>query len=112
MTATNAKRKPTSKARPNRGPGVLTLNEAAAYLRVSEEQVLNLIREQGLAGRQIGGEWRFLKSTLDTWLATPVANGNDALLSLAGKWKDDPDVGEMLAEIYKRRGRPMTEDLE
>lgn len=34
----------------------------------------------------------------------------DALKELAGIWKNDPDADEMLREIYKRRGRPMTED--
>jgi hypothetical protein len=29
---------------------------------------------------------------------------------VAGSWKDDPYVEEELKEIYKRRGRPMTED--
>ena len=34
------------------------------------------------------------------------------LLELAGKWKEDPTLEEMLGEIYKRRGRPMTEEGE
>jgi excisionase family DNA binding protein len=92
---------------------VLTLAEAAAYLRVSEDDVVNLVHTQGLAGRQIGTEWRFLKSQLQSWLSTPLQkSGNEALLALAGVWKDDPDVEEMLEEIYKQRGRPMLEEDE
>ena len=37
-------------------PGeVLTLGEAAAYLRVAEVEVLRLVRERGLPGRGGGG---------------------------------------------------------
>src|SRR5437867_3705060 len=39
---------------------VLTLAEAAAYLRVSEADVVRLAQQQDLPGRLIGTEWRFL----------------------------------------------------
>ncbi len=39
---------------------VLTLSEAAPYLRLSEPDVLQLIQEQGLPARQVGTEWRLL----------------------------------------------------
>ena len=45
-------------------PEVLTLAEAANFLRVSEDDVLRLAAPQILPGRQIGSEWRFLKSAL------------------------------------------------
>jgi len=38
---------------------VLTLSEAAVYLRVPEPEVLWLVREQGLPVRQVGLEWHF-----------------------------------------------------
>jgi hypothetical protein len=34
-------------------PDVLTLAEAAAYLRVSEAEIVELMRRQGLPGRKI-----------------------------------------------------------
>jgi hypothetical protein len=34
------------------------------------------------------------------------------LLAIAGNWKDDPHLDEMLAEIYEQRGRPMLENGE
>ena len=92
---------------------VLTLAEAAAYLRVAEADVLALARSQGLPGRLIGSEWRFLKAAVQDWLRTPPPpSSKEALMSVAGIWKDDPDLEEMLQEIYKRRGRPLTEDRE
>jgi excisionase family DNA binding protein len=47
---------------------VLTLPETAAYLRVPEEAVLELVAKDSLPGQQIGGEWRFLKRAVVDWL--------------------------------------------
>jgi excisionase family DNA binding protein len=90
---------------------VLTLAEAAAYLRITEEDVLRMVHTQGLVGRHIGDQWRFLKSALQCWLRTsPSQTNNEALTSVIGSWKDDPELDQMLQEIYRRRGRPMTEE--
>ena len=90
---------------------VLTLDEAAAYLRLPEADVLRLVEEQALPGRRLGNEWRFLKAAIQRWLSTPTPKGNkEAWMALAGAWKDDPLVEAELQETYRRRGRPMTED--
>jgi excisionase family DNA binding protein len=90
---------------------VLTLAETAAYLRLPEEYVLRLVDEQALPARRLGNEWRFLKAAIRQWLSTPPPKGNkEAWMALAGAWKDDPYVEQELREIYRRRGRPMTED--
>jgi excisionase family DNA binding protein len=95
------------------GSEVLTLAEAAAYLRVAEEEVLRLANLQELPGRRIGGEWRFLKIALQDWLRTPPrSSGKEALLALAGAWRDDPDVDFMVREAHRRRGRPEAEQEE
>ncbi len=92
---------------------VLTLAEAAAYLRVNEADLLGRVGARDIPGRQIGNEWRFLKSALQDWLRTPVRpSSKEAILSAIGSWKDDPYLDEMLREIYRQRGRPMTEDEE
>ena len=46
---------------------VLNANEAAAFLRVAEEDVIRLAILRELPGRQIGEEWRFLKTALQDW---------------------------------------------
>ncbi len=89
-------------------PEVLTLAEAAAHLRVPELEVERIAGTQGLAGRRIGSEWRFSRAAIQDWLRRPSMK--ESLLRLAGSWKDDPDVEEMLAEIYRQRGRPMIEE--
>jgi excisionase family DNA binding protein len=108
----NKRPAPSSEAARMNGPApeVLTLAEAAAYLRLSEHQVLQFVREQGLPARHLGGEWRLLKSAIQDWLrASPPRSNQEAWLALAGAWKDDPFREEMLREIYRQRGRPMTE---
>jgi excisionase family DNA binding protein len=91
------------------------LAEAAAYLRLSEAEVVDLVHSQNLPGRFTGSEWRFLKSAIQHWLTTgsPTRQARkEAQLALAGVWKDDPDIEEIVREAYKRRGRSIAENRE
>jgi excisionase family DNA binding protein len=56
-------------------PDVLTLAEAAAYLRVSEAEIVELTRRQALPGRKVGDQWRFLKAAIQEWLRLPEREG-------------------------------------
>jgi hypothetical protein len=47
---------------------VLTLAEAAAFLRIPADQVASLARENTVPGQKVSGEWRFLKKALADWL--------------------------------------------
>src|SRR3954451_8036629 len=47
---------------------VLTLAEAAEYLRVAESKLADLATEGGVPARRIDGEGRFLRKALDDWL--------------------------------------------
>jgi len=91
---------------------VLTLAETAAYLRLPESEVVALVHGQNLPGRASGDEWRFLKSAIQDWLRSGrgLKSNKEAWMELAGVWKDDPYVEEELKEIYRRRGRPISED--
>jgi excisionase family DNA binding protein len=85
---------------------VLTLTEAAAYLRVAETEVQRLVEMRALPGRRIGGEWRFLKAGLQDWLRAPLpGSGKEAFLALAGVWRNDPDVEQIVRDAHRRRGR-------
>src|SRR5439155_16386360 len=96
----------------NGPPGeVLTLAEAAAYLRLPEAEVVGLVHSQDLPGRFAGREWRFLKSAIQEWLSKPPPKySKEAQMSVAGAFRDDPDLIPMVEEIYRQRGRPITED--
>jgi excisionase family DNA binding protein len=87
---------------------VLTLEEAAAYLRVAETDVLNLVQRRVLPGRRVGEQWRFLRAALQDWLRTP--DQSDFWQRHFGALKGDPYLDEMLEKIYQERGRPMTEE--
>ena len=85
-------------------PNVLTLDEAAHYLRLPKPRVRRLAAECQLPGRQVDKDWRFLKSAPDGWL-----QGSDALARLvrqAGALADDENLNELIRRIYLERGRP------
>jgi Helix-turn-helix domain len=90
---------------------VLNLGEAAAFLRLSEQDVLKVVREQGLPARQVSEEWRFLKGAIREWLrtGTPRRASKEALLAMAGAFKDDPDLDSIVEEAMRLRGRPPAE---
>lgn len=121
MPRTKPKPKPEpaaqSQAVPPAGNGlageVLTLAEAAAYLRLPEKDVIHAATAEGLPGRLLRGEWRFFRAAIQQWLSTPRPTAETrkaAQLAVVGSWKDDPYLEGMLEEIYRSRGRPITED--
>ncbi|MGH7171339.1 MAG: helix-turn-helix domain-containing protein [Gemmataceae bacterium] len=91
---------------------VLTLSEAAAYLRLAEAEVLRFVDEQALPARRLGNEWRFLKAAIEDWLrlGPPPKPSKEAQLAVIGSWKNDSYLEEELKEIYQRRGRPSIKD--
>jgi excisionase family DNA binding protein len=48
---------------------VLTAEQAAELLQVPENVVMELARNGELPGREVGGEWRFLRRAVLDWLA-------------------------------------------
>lgn len=77
---------------------VLSLEEAAVYLKVNYGDVRQLIKEQALPGRKIGSEWRFLRGAIADWLRTPGA--------AAAK----PAVAAARAERPREEQRPAREE--
>jgi hypothetical protein len=56
-------------------------------------------------------DWRLLKTAIQQWLSRPLAQTrSEGIWVAAGSWHDDPYLDEMLKEIYRRRGRSMTEE--
>lgn len=74
---------------------VLTLAETAAYLRLTTAEVLRMVREQDLPARQVGSEWRLLRSAIDDWLRTgpPTRSNREAWAALAGNLEGRRDAG-------------------
>ena len=77
---------------------VLTLAEAAAYLRVPEEELLRLAERRDVPAQRIGGEWRFLKRALGHWLTF----GPKLFRDYPPWFFDHPVLEELLFAIEKR----------
>jgi hypothetical protein len=73
--------------------------------------VTRLVFDQGLPGRYTGAEWRFLRAAIQQWLSQPLAKpSKEAQMAVAGSLRDDPELEAIVEEIYRQRGRPITED--
>jgi len=86
---------------------VLTLEEAADFLRVATPVLQRLADQESIPARQIDGELRFLKSALEAWLIN--SNSRAALLEQVGALSDDETLASLRDEIYAGRGRSETE---
>jgi len=50
-------------------PDILTLREAASFLRLSERSLYELARNRRVPGAQLGGKWLFPRARLERWLS-------------------------------------------
>lgn len=50
------------------GDAVMTLDDAADFLKISSTTIYQLVRAGEVPARKVGREWRFLKSQLVTYL--------------------------------------------
>ena len=88
-------------------PEVLTLAEAAAFVRLSEATLQQEAVAKRLPGRYLEGQWRFTRQGLLDWVNTPNAqdDSQEHLLALAGIWENDPTAEAMIEEIGRKRKR-------
>jgi excisionase family DNA binding protein len=84
---------------------VLTLAEAAKFLRVSQAKLRRLAEQRQVPARKLGDDWRFLKPALEDWLRGKP-DPRTALLQQVGAFADDETLPDLLKEIYRQRGRP------
>ena len=103
--ATKVKPKPSANGVHAPAPEVLTLAEAAEFLRVAETGLLADVVAGRIPARQVAGEWRFGRAPLMVWLGEiPAASSSKARLrAVIGTWKDDPTVDPMIARIEADR---------
>jgi excisionase family DNA binding protein len=72
---------------------VMTLEDLAAYLKISETTAYQLVRSGAIPGRKVGREWRFLKRRIETWLMqgghddTAGENGTVQIDALGGEFR-------------------------
>jgi excisionase family DNA binding protein len=82
---------------------VLTLEEAAGYLKMPQDAIEREVNQGKIPGRRIDRTWRFHKSALDEWLQGQ--DGRSVLLSQAGVLADDDTMAQLRSDIYVARGR-------
>jgi excisionase family DNA binding protein len=87
-------------------PDILTLEEAAAYLRLPAETIARQAAHGQIPGRRIEDTWRFLKAAIDDWLRSQDARA--LLLEQAGALADDDSLSALRQRVYKARRRPET----
>ncbi len=80
---------------------IMTLEEVARYLRLSNQTIYKMVQGGEIPGVKIGKEWRFRRSVLDEWLDTAIA------LSRAGF-----DLMVQQTWLAARQGGVGKEDLE
>lgn len=47
---------------------VMTIDDLAAYLKLSKSTLYKLCAENKVPGQKVGRHWRFHKDTIDSWL--------------------------------------------
>lgn len=55
---------------------ILTIQELAAYLKISKSTLYKLVREGKIPAQKIGRHWRFRRGTIDRWLDETHAGGH------------------------------------
>ena len=100
---------PTIKKKtPRQLPDVLTLAEAAKYLRLPAKTVRKLVQEQFLPSQPIGKDFRFLRAAIDEWLSCSKPT-KERLLRQFGAFKNDPALEQLLKDIDADRRRNIAE---
>ncbi len=84
-------------------PEVLTLEDAGRFLKLSPDVVVRQAEAGEIPGRKVEGSWRFLLSALKDWLGR--RDSKAIFLEQAGAFKGDESMEELVAEIYRARGR-------
>jgi len=85
-------------------PDVMDLAAAARFLRLPPKTVVRLVKDQGLPGRQIGKQWRFLRAAVERWLEPAKAHAG-SVLDQAGMFANDPDFEEFRRIVEEDRKR-------
>ncbi|OFZ54754.1 MAG: hypothetical protein A2428_01025 [Bdellovibrionales bacterium RIFOXYC1_FULL_54_43] len=47
----------------------MTVEEVAAYLRVSRETIYKLVQQNKIPASKLGNQWRFNRERVDQWLS-------------------------------------------
>jgi excisionase family DNA binding protein len=55
-------------------PEILTIDEVAAYLRLTPQTIYKWAQEKRIPAVKLGKEWRFRRSVIDRWFDEQLLN--------------------------------------
>lgn len=64
---------------------IMTIEEVAAYLRVSERTVYDWAQKGDLPGGKLGTTWRFKREDVESWVNSRISKKTTQAISSAGK---------------------------
>jgi excisionase family DNA binding protein len=72
---------------------LMTLEELANYLRVTEKTVYRLLGKKGIPSTKVGHQWRFDKVAIDAWLRQSSVRTRGSIIVI--------DDDEMICSLFK-----------
>lgn len=67
---------------------ILTLDEAAAYLKASKRTMYRLAASGDIPAFKLGGTWRFSRSDIESWIKQQSASSPERAASKASNKRD------------------------
>ena len=64
---------------------ILTLEEVAAYLRLTPQTIYKWAQEKRIPAVKLGKEWRFRRSILDRWIDAQILSEDSGFGYLRGR---------------------------
>jgi len=77
---------------------ILTIPELAELLRVAEKTVYTLAQRGEIPAFKVGGQWRFSRSAIQSWIENSSRGGKSAA-------EADPSTGSGNAHRTRRKAR-------
>ena len=77
---------PSGDRRPGPPPAgeILTIEEVAAYLRLTPQTIYKWAQEKRIPAVKLGKEWRFRRSILDRWIDAQILSAESGFDYLKG----------------------------
>ncbi len=83
---------------------LLTLEELATYLRVTEKTIYRLLDKKSIPATRVGRQWRFDQELIDGWLRQ---NSNESYARIL-VIDDDQDIRSLFKDVLEGTGHVVT----
>lgn len=86
---------------------LMTLEEIADYLRVTEKTIYRLLKQGNIPAMRVGRVWRFDREKIDTWLRQSSVGASIRVLII----DDEPIIHELMKETLEEFGHKVSSAL-